>query len=100
MQDENKFNYNISIVDYNSEKGVRVQAMGEDFVIALHDIDNGKNNFNYETANNRLKELNLVTFNRKQGFIIATLIEEINNALIEAGVKWMYQHIISHEDII
>ncbi|MBR1785296.1 MAG: hypothetical protein IJ760_07685 [Bacteroidales bacterium] len=85
-QENNKqFGYNISIVDHNNEKWVRVQAMDEDFIIAPHDLNDGKNNFNYLTANARLKELGLDTFNRKQGFIIATLIEEINAKLVEAG---------------
>ena len=85
-QEENKqFGYSISIVDHKNEKWVRVQAMGEDFIIATHDLDNGKNNFNYLTANARLKEFGRDTFNRKQGFIIATLIEEINAKLAKAG---------------
>ena len=82
---DSAFGYAITIVDHNNEKWVRVQAMGEDFIIAPHDIDGGKGDFNYDTANARLKELGLDTFNRKQGLIIATLIEEINAKLVEAG---------------
>ena len=66
-------------------KGVRVQALGEDIVICPKDLDGGKDNFNYDSANKRLKELNLDTFNRKQGLIIAIYIEEINAKLVEVG---------------
>lgn len=78
----------ISIVkceDGNNLDGVRVQALGEDFIIGLKDIDDGKDDFNYDQAMKRLKELKLDTFNRKQGFIIAIYIEEINAKLVEAG---------------
>ena len=82
---DSTFGYAITIVDHNNEKWVRVQAMGEDFIIAPHDLDGGKDDFDYDTAIARLKELGLDTFNRMQGFIIATLIEEINAKLVEAG---------------
>lgn len=67
------------------EKGVRVQALGEDFVISLHDLDNGKNNFRYEDAMSRLDELDMATFNRKQAAIICIYLDQINDKLIEAG---------------
>ena len=67
------------------EKWVRVQALGEDFVVAPKDLDGGKDHFSYDSAKEALAKLGLDTFNRKQGFIIATLIEEINAKLIEAG---------------
>ncbi len=66
-------------------QGVRVQALGEDFVIGLHDIDDGKDNFKYDEAMTRLKELNLSTFNRKQAAIICIYIDQINDKLVEAG---------------
>ena len=79
----------VSIIVHNGEKMVRVQALAEDFVIALHDLKDAEGNVmkdcDYDTLMARLKELNLDTFNRKQGFILATCIEEINAKLVEAG---------------
>ena len=71
--------------EFGGEKWVRVQALGEDFIIAPKDLDNGKSNFNYDDAMARLKELEYDTFNRKNGLIIAIYIEEINAKLKEAG---------------
>lgn len=65
--------------------GVLVQTLDERFVIELHDIDDGKDNFSFDTAQERLKELGKTTFNKKQGLILAAYIEEINAALVEAG---------------
>jgi hypothetical protein len=65
--------------------GVQVQTLDECFVLELHDIDNGKDNFSYNTAQERLKELGKDTVNRKQALILLTYIEEINKALVEAG---------------
>ncbi len=65
--------------------GVLVQTLDERFVIELHDIDEGKDNFSFDTAQERLKELGKTTFNKKQGLILAAYIEEINAALVEAG---------------
>jgi len=79
----------VTIIVHNGEKMVRVQALTEDFVIALHDLKDAEGNVmkdcDYDTLMARLKELNLDTFNRKQGFIIATCIEAINAKLVEAG---------------
>jgi len=65
--------------------GVLVQTLDERFVIELHDIDDGKDDFSFDTAQERLKELGKTTFNKKQGLILAAYIEEINAALVEAG---------------
>ncbi len=78
----------ITIVEHNGEKWVRVQALGEDFVIAPKDLEDGKGvmvDRDYDTLMKRLKELNLDTFDRKQGLIIAIYAEQINDKLIEAG---------------
>lgn len=78
----------ITIVERNGEKWVRVQALGEDFVIAPKDLEDNKGvmvDRDYDTLMKRLKELNLDTFDRKQGLIIAIYAEQINNKLIEAG---------------
>ena len=75
----------LSIVSINGENWVRVCALSEDFIIGLYDLDSGKDDFSYDSAMARLKELDLDTFNRKQGFIIAIYIEAINAKLIEAG---------------
>lgn len=78
----------ITIVERNGEKWVRVQALGEDFVIAPKDLEDNKGvmiDRDYDTLMKRLKELNLDTFDRKQGLIIAIYAEQINDKLIEAG---------------
>lgn len=78
----------ITIVERNGEKWVRVQALGEDFVIAPKDLEDSKGvmiDRDYDTLMKRLKELNLDTFDRKQGLIIAIYAEQINDKLIEAG---------------
>lgn len=75
----------ISIVDYNGEKWVRVRAMGDDFIIAPHDLDGGADHFSFDSAQEKLKELGLDTFNRNRGLIIAICIEDINKALVDAG---------------
>ena len=77
--------YSLTPYDYNGETWLRVQALGEDFIIAPHDLDEGKSTFDYDTAMARLKELNLSTFNKRQLFIVGTLIEEINAKLEEIG---------------
>lgn len=77
----------ISIVDFKGEKWVRVQALGEDFVVAPEDLDGGADHFSFDSAQEKLKQLGLATFNRMQGFLIAIYIEEINKALEEAGGK-------------
>lgn len=65
--------------------GVRVQALGENFAISLHDAENGKSNFSYDTAMEWLKEHGQQTFNRKQAAIIAIYMRDINKKLKEAG---------------
>lgn len=76
----------LSIVEKDGNKWVRVQALGEDFIIATEDI-NDRNNMTYDEAMSELKELGLDTFNRKQGLIITIYINEINEKLVEAGGK-------------
>lgn len=79
----------ISIVEDKGEKWVRVQALGEDFIIGTRDLKDkeGKvmKDCDYDTIMARLKELSLDTFNRKQLFIIGIYINEINEKLVEAG---------------
>lgn len=75
----------IGMYSHNGETWVRVTALGEDFIIAPHDLDGGKDDFNYDQAMARLKELHLDTFNRKQLFILGIYIEEINAKLEETG---------------
>lgn len=89
----------ISIVENaKGMKGVRMQALGEDFVICPKDLDGGKDTFSYDSATARLKELGLDTFNRKQGFIIAIYIEEINAKLVEVGGdKFAHDVYVSNE---
>lgn len=76
----------ISIYDGPEDiEGVRVQALGEDFVISLHDAENGKDNFTYDEAMQWLKDHKTQTFNRKQANIICIYLDEINDKLEEAG---------------
>lgn len=70
--------------DYGME-GVRVQALGEDFIISLHDAEGGKDNFTYDEAMKWLEEHGQQTFTRKQAGIICIYIDEINDKLVEAG---------------
>ena len=64
--------------------GVRVRTLDEDFTIALHDLEGG-DGYSFDSAQEKLNELGLDTFNKKQGLIIAAYIEEINAKLTEAG---------------
>ena len=66
------------------EGGVRVQASGEDFIIALHDLEGG-DTYTFDSAADKLKELGLATFNKKQGIVLCMYIEEINVMLEKAG---------------
>ena len=76
----------ISIYDDPEDiEGVRVQALGEDFVISLYDAENGKGNFTYDEAMQWLKDHETQTFNRKQANIICIYLDEINDKLEEAG---------------
>lgn len=79
----------ISIVEDRGDKWVRVQALGEDFIIGTRDLKDkeGKvmKDCDYDTIMARLNELGLDTFNRKQLFIIGIYINEINEKLVEAG---------------
>lgn len=79
----------ISIVEDRGEKWVRVQALGEDFIIGTRDLKDKEGNVmkdcDYDTIMARLNELGLDTFNRKQLFIIGIYINEINEKLVEAG---------------
>lgn len=62
-----------------------MQALCEDFVIGLHDLDNGKNDFSYDTLMPRLKELGIQTFTKKQAQLVCFYLDEINDKLKEAG---------------
>ena len=72
--------------DHNGNaNGVKVQTLDECFVIALHDLDEGKNDFNHNSAMKRLKELRLKTFNKKQAAMLCAYLDEVNEKLKEAG---------------
>lgn len=89
MNNEQNKDAIISIVEKGGQKWVRVQALGEDFSIDLHDLKDDKGeimkNCDYDTIMERLKKIGLDTFSRKQLFIIAIYINEINKAMKEAG---------------
>lgn len=70
----------ISIVDRYDGKWVRVCAYGEDFIIAAHDYkDDDKTEFTWGKA------CEIGTFNKKQGYIMLILKDEINARLEEIG---------------
>ena len=64
--------------------GVRIRTLDEDFVISLHDAENGEEKGSVEWQQ-YYKQNNCRTFNRKQACIIAAYLDEINNKLVEAG---------------
>ena len=72
--------------DENDEKWVRVKIYDEDFLIAAQDLDNGKES-EWQKAMDRLKEVGKTTFNKKQIYLIAAFIDEINEKLREIGGK-------------
>lgn len=74
------------VADKEGRNWVRVQALGEDFVVATEDV-NDRNNMTYDEAMKELKSAGVDTFDRKQGMIIAIYIERINTLLKEAGGK-------------
>jgi hypothetical protein len=74
----------LSIVEKDGNKWVRVQALGEDFLIATEDI-NDRNDMSYDEAMSELKKCGLDTFDRKQGLIITIYIEKINKLMEKAG---------------
>ena len=85
MNEKNLKPVSIHYGENGTPDGVLVQTLDERFVVELHDLDEGKDNFSFDTANERLKELGKVSFNRKQALILLTYIEEVNAALVEAG---------------
>lgn len=62
------------------KKMVRVRTLDEDFVIDPKHIDNGKC-YQFADAMERLKELGLTTFNKKQAIVMAAYHDEINKAI-------------------
>lgn len=74
------------VADREGRNWVRVQALGEDFVIATEDINN-RDDMTYDEAMKELKSAGVDTFDRKQGLIIAIYIECINALLEKAGGK-------------
>ena len=75
----------VHVGDDGKADGVLVSGLGERFVISLHDLDDGKNNFSYDTLMPRLKELGLQTFTKKQAQLVCFYLDEINDKLKEAG---------------
>lgn len=75
----------VHVGDDGKADGVLVSGLGERFVISLHDLDEGKNDFSYETLMPRLKELGIQTFTKKQAQLVCFYLDEINDKLKEAG---------------
>ncbi|MBR1373649.1 hypothetical protein IJ556_04265 [bacterium] len=77
--------YPVSILlDEKGESWVRVCTLDEDFCIAKRNLDDGKER-KWNDAQARLKELGLITFNRKQAAIISAYRKEIDEALKKIG---------------
>lgn len=76
-------------MEIGGEKYVRINALGEDIKLCLHDLKDKDGRVmkdrDYDTLMARLKELGLTTFDRKQGLIIAIYANEINKLMVEAG---------------
>lgn len=66
--------------------GIRVRTLDVDFALALQDLEGG-DSFSYDSAQEKLKELGLRTFNKKEALAVAMYIEEINKAMEEVGGK-------------
>ena len=85
---ENKTMNEVVSIHHNKDgeiDGVKIQTLDECFIIALHDLDEGKNNFSHDSAMKRLEELNLKTFSKKQATILCAYLDEVNEKLKEAG---------------
>lgn len=67
-------------------KGVRVRTLDVDFTLALQDLEGG-DCYSFDSAQVKLKELGLRTFNKKEALAVAMYIEEVNKAMEEAGGK-------------
>lgn len=67
-------------------KGVRVRTLDVDFTLALQDLEGG-DCYSFDSAQEKLKELGLRTFNKKEALAVAMYIEEINKAMEEVGGK-------------
>lgn len=77
----------ISIVGLNGQNWVRVCALGEDFLIDIHDLEiNGKKlNLDKPTIQQALKEQGYAELTKKQGLLVCALLDEINAKMKEAG---------------
>lgn len=64
--------------------GVRIQGLGEDFLLTLHDAEDGKNK-SYDEWMDWLKEHGKTTLTRKQAYLVGLYIDEVNDKLEEAG---------------
>ena len=64
--------------------GVRIQGLGEDFILTLHDAESGENK-NYGEWMGWLKENGKTTLTRKQAYLVGMCIDEVNDKLEEAG---------------
>lgn len=69
------------VAEYDAEgkaKGVRITALGESFVVTLHDYENGKE-VDWATA------CTLGAPTRKQAAIMSAVIDQLNKMLVELG---------------
>ena len=64
----------------DGKKMIRLKTLDEDFLLDPKHIDNGRW-YKFVEATERLKELGLTTFNKKQACIISTYNEEIDEVI-------------------
>lgn len=64
----------------DGKKMIRVKTLDEDFLLDPKHLDNGRW-YKFNEAMERLKELGLTTFNKKQAYIMAAYYEKIENAI-------------------
>ena len=76
----------VSIHEQDGMKGVRLCVADVDIFIEAQDLDNGEE-FEWQKAMDRLKELGKSTFSKHEGYFIAAFIDEINEKLREIGGK-------------
>lgn len=77
----------LSIINRNGQNWVRVCALGEDFLIGIHDleIDGKTSGFDKPTIQKALKEQGYAELTKKQAHIVCALMGEINTKMEEAG---------------
>lgn len=64
----------------NGKKVIRVRSLDEDFLLDPNLIDNGKW-YTFKEAMERLKEIGLTTYNKKEALLVSAYHDEIEKAI-------------------